>query len=207
VGRRKADLLDKLFPPELGLDQDLDDAEAFREAMKGVQRITAATARVRAVRHRNRTESAETEEETDPRELLSRALEDPAELEFLLNEHVKGGARAWDSGLLKKLREGGFSVQAELDLHGFNQTEAVEQLEAFVQDCCRRGFSCVRVIHGKGKNSRTQFPALKNRVERWLSRRRSSRFVVAYTTARPVDGGGGALYVLLRCAQGFMPRG
>jgi len=89
-------------------------------------------------------------------------------------------------------------VQAELDLHGLNQKEAVEQLESFIGKCCRSGYSCVRIIHGKGKNSPKDVPILKNRVQRWLSRRGASRFVVAYTSARPVDGGGGALYVLLR---------
>jgi DNA-nicking Smr family endonuclease len=200
LGSRKADL-DKFFPPELGLDQDLDDAEAFREAMKGVQPISDTVTRVRPAKERSRGETPEPEEATDAHELLLRALEDQDQLEFLLNEHVEGGAQSWDSGLLKKLREGGFSVQAVIDLHGCNQSEAIEQLEAFLQESCRRGLSCVRVIHGKGKNSRTQFPVLKNRVERWLSRRSSSRFVMAYTTARPVDGGGGALYVLLRCAR------
>ena len=32
----------------------------------------------------------------------------------------------------------------------------------------------------------------------WLARGRSARIVLAFTTARPCDGGAGALYVLLR---------
>jgi DNA-nicking Smr family endonuclease len=39
---------------------------------------------------------------------------------------------------------------------------------------------------------------MKPCVERWLGQRRLARFVLAYATAHPVDGGGGAVYVLLK---------
>jgi DNA-nicking Smr family endonuclease len=117
---------------------------------------------------------------------------------FYCNEYVEGGPRRWDQVLLKKLREGSFSVQAELDLHGLNQAEALTTVESFLVDCCRRKLGCVRIVHGRGNNSPGYVPVLKSRLERWLSLRRTSRYVVAYTSARPADGGAGAMYVLLR---------
>jgi len=203
--KKKTSFEEKFYPPDLDLAEGLDDEEIFRQAMSGVTPLPGGAPKVRVTRTNwsqpDRTGSERpAEEDEDPERVFLRALQEADDAEiFLTNEYVEGGTQAWDPRLLKKLREGGFAVQAELDLHGFSQKEAVERLEEFVQDCCRRGFSCVRIIHGRGKNSPSPVPVLKNRVERWLSRRRSSRFVAAYTSARLVDGGGGAMYVLLRC--------
>jgi DNA-nicking Smr family endonuclease len=203
--KKKTIVEEKFYPPDLDLDEGLDDEEVFRQAMSGVTPLPGGAPRVRVRKATDaltdRTGGVRpAEAEEDPGQVFLRAVQEANDLEiFKTNEYVEGGTQAWDARLLKKLREGGFAVQAELDLHGFSQKEAVERLEEFVHDCCRRGFTCVRIIHGRGKNSPSPVPVLKNGVERWLSRRRSSRFVAAYTSARLVDGGGGAMYVLLRC--------
>ncbi len=203
--KKKTSVEEKFYPPDLDLDEGLNDEEIFRQAMSGVTPLPAGAPKIRVRRGtENQTDRTgverPVEEDDDPEQVFLRAVQEANDLEiFQTNEYVEGGTQAWDARLLKKLREGGFAVQAELDLHGFSQREAVEKLEEFVQDCCRRGLTCVRIIHGRGKNSPSPVPVLKNGVERWLSRRRSSRFVAAYTSARLVDGGGGAMYVLLRC--------
>ncbi|MFB3903237.1 MAG: Smr/MutS family protein [Acidobacteriota bacterium] len=203
--KKKSGIEEKFYPPDLDLAEDLDDDEIFRQAMSGVTPLPEGAAKVRVRKgtdnHTDRAGAESSPEEgEDPAQVFLRAVQQANDDEiFQTNEYVEGGAQAWDTRLLKKLREGGFAVQAELDLHGFSQREAVQKLEEFVQDCCRRGFTCVRIIHGRGKNSPSPVPVLKNGVERWLSRRRSARFVAAYTSARLVDGGGGAMYVLLRC--------
>jgi len=53
---------------------------------------------------------------------------------------------------------------------------------------------CVRIIHGKGRRSGPRGPVLKNMVSKVLQK---TAAVVAFTSARPIDGGTGALYVLL----------
>ena len=58
---------------------------------------------------------------------------------------------------------------------------------------------CVRVIHGKGLRSGPAGPVLKHAVSDWLARIDS---VAAFATARPEDGGTGALYVLLKLPAG-----
>jgi DNA-nicking Smr family endonuclease len=58
-----------------------------------------------------------------------------------------------------------------------------------------RGLRCIRVIHGKGLRSGPAGPVLKEEVDHWL---RKLDNVAAFASARPVDGGTGALYVLLR---------
>ena len=105
--------------------------------------------------------------------------------------------------VLRKLRRGQVPVQAVLDLHGSTQTAARLELAQFLDGSIARGLTCVRVIHGKGRGSGPQGPVLKRAVARWLARRRD---VMAYASARPVDGGTGAVYVLLRGKTARAPR-
>ncbi len=97
--------------------------------------------------------------------------------------------------LLRKLRRGRFVSGAELDLHGMTVPVAREELARFLAACRRREVHCARIVHGKGLGSRNGGPILKRKVNAWL-RRRSD--VLAFCSARPVDGGTGAVYVLLR---------
>ena len=97
--------------------------------------------------------------------------------------------------LLRRLRRGEFSVRGELDLHGMTVAEAHEQLVAFLRNAQGRGAKCVRIVHGKGRRSRHGRPVLKAKLDHWLRLRDE---VLAFSSARPVDGGTGALYVLLK---------
>ncbi len=96
------------------------------------------------------------------------------------------------------LRSGQFAVQAHLDLHGLTLERARRIVDLFVRESVNAGYSCVRIVHGRGRHSEEGRPLLKENVERWLRHRRMARWVIAYTSARAVDGGGGAVYVLLR---------
>ncbi|HET6629363.1 MAG TPA: Smr/MutS family protein [Woeseiaceae bacterium] len=96
---------------------------------------------------------------------------------------------------MRRLARGGFSVQAATDLHGMTVAEARGNLRDFLDDARRRGYTCVRVVHGKGLGSGTRGPVLKRKVDHWL---RQWDGVLAFVSARQVDGGTGALYVLLR---------
>jgi DNA-nicking Smr family endonuclease len=113
-------------------------------------------------------------------------------------EYIEGSVHPHGRLYLKDLRSGRFSVQAHLDLHGLNLQEARFALEEFLFESVRTGFTCVRVIHGRGRHSHKHHPVLKENIQRWLCTRRMSRRVIAYTSARRCDGGGGAVYVLLR---------
>lgn len=95
----------------------------------------------------------------------------------------------------RKLRRGEYALAAELDLHGLTVPLAREALVTFLTDCRGLRAQCVRIIHGKGLRSSNQGPVLKIMVNRWLRQRDE---VLAFCSARPVDGGTGAVYVLLR---------
>ena len=195
--RRKITLHDKMDPPPLEFGEGLNEDELFRKAMAEVEPLPPYPHRVPGPVRTPRTRARYVQEED--KDLFLRALDEAETIEVhYLNEYIEGGSHAWDHRLVKKLRDGGFSIQANLDLHGYSRDEAIAALERFIHDSCMRNLKCVRVVHGKGNNSRHNIPVLKQTIERWLSRRTSSRFVVAFTSARPADGGGGATYVLLR---------
>jgi DNA-nicking Smr family endonuclease len=111
---------------------------------------------------------------------------------------LEGIARGVDEALLVALRRGDFSVQGHVDLHGLSAEAGRAELEKFLVESRRRGHRCVVVVHGRGLHSQDQVPVIKERMSSWMTRGRLSKFVLAFATARPVDGGAGALYVLLR---------
>src|SRR5438093_8610624 len=113
-------------------------------------------------------------------------------------EYVEGAIVGLDPRLLRRLRRGDFSWQAYLDLHGLTADEARPAVDSFLADAVRAGHRCVLLVHGRGRNSKDQTPVLKERLKVWLARGASARIVLAFATARPCDGGAGALYVLLR---------
>ncbi|MBI4006652.1 MAG: Smr/MutS family protein [Gammaproteobacteria bacterium] len=97
--------------------------------------------------------------------------------------------------ILRKLRRGQFAVEKVLDLHGMTVKEAKVALIRFLADCRTEGCRCVRIIHGKGHGSINRQPILKNKLNQWLQRQQD---VLAFTSARLVDGGTGAVYVLIK---------
>jgi DNA-nicking Smr family endonuclease len=96
------------------------------------------------------------------------------------------------------LRRGEWALQDQLDLHGLTVEEARALLASFLSNSVKRGMRCIRIVHGKGMRSASGEPVLKRKVAGWLAQRDE---VLAYVQARQVDGGGGAVMVLLRGAR------
>jgi DNA-nicking Smr family endonuclease len=97
--------------------------------------------------------------------------------------------------VLKDLRRGRWVVQAHLDLHGMHRDEARQAVGAFLAECVAHDERCVRIVHGKGHGSPGRIPVLKRLVLGWLIQRQE---VLAYCQARLVEGGAGAVLVLLQ---------
>ncbi len=97
--------------------------------------------------------------------------------------------------LTRKLRRGQLSIEGELDLHGQTVAEAKESLVDFLSQARDRWWRCVRIVHGKGMRSQGRMPVLKGKVNHWLQQLDA---VLAFSSTRPVDGGTGAVYVLLK---------
>jgi DNA-nicking Smr family endonuclease len=114
------------------------------------------------------------------------------------DEFVQGAITGLDRRIVARLSRGEYALQGHIDLHGMIREEAKRALEAFVVASRRAGKRCVLVVHGRGLHSKDQVPVLKQGVAVWLSRGRIAREVIAFCSARPHDGGVGAVYVLLR---------
>jgi len=172
-----------------------EDKNLFREAVSGTvpleqQRIPPHHAPIPA-----RPRQREEDEARVLDDMLSGDL-DPAELET--GEELFYCRTGLQHGVLKKLRRGHYAVEAELDLHGLRVEEARQALTPFLHDALTRRLKTVRIIHGKGHGSLHKLPVLKGKVNHWLRQREE---VLAFCSARPVDGGTGAIYVLLRRAR------
>ncbi len=116
------------------------------------------------------------------------------------DEFIEGRVPGLDPGIVRRLRRGEFAVQGHIDLHGMTREEAKGAVDAFLRQARRAGKRCVLLVHGRGIHSKDQVPILKDALRTWLATARFGRHVLAFATARPVDGGAGAIYVLLRRA-------
>jgi DNA-nicking Smr family endonuclease len=114
------------------------------------------------------------------------------------DEFIEGRVAGLDQAILRKLRRGDYAVQGHLDLHGLTREEAKGAVDGFLRDARRAGKRCVLLVHGRGLHSKDQLPVLKDALRTWLGHHRFARNVLAFATARPADGGAGAIYVLLR---------
>jgi DNA-nicking Smr family endonuclease len=114
------------------------------------------------------------------------------------DEHVEGMVVGLDPRVLRRLRAGELAYQAHVDLHGMTAEEAKQAVHEFVLRSMVAGRRCVLIVHGRGRNSPDQRPVLKDRLKHWLSHGELGRRVLAFSSARPYDGGSGATYVLLR---------
>jgi DNA-nicking Smr family endonuclease len=167
-----------------------EERELFRKAVEDVRplptRATPPPARAATPRARFRR--------ADELAVLEESLAANPEAESDTGEDLNFRRAKVSLAVFRKLRRGEYSVQEEIDLHGCTAVEARAALYEFLAETGSRGVRCVRVIHGKGRRSGHAGPVLKRKLGRWLQVRDD---VLAYCSARPVDGGTGAVYVLL----------
>ncbi len=104
-----------------------------------------------------------------------------------------------DRSTRRKLFRGDVPVSRRIDLHGLTAAQAERQLQHFIADSAHAGHRCVLVITGKGARGDG---VLRRYVPDWLKAPSMASVVLAIATARPADGGDGALYVLLRRKRG-----
>jgi DNA-nicking Smr family endonuclease len=149
-----------------------------------------------AAPHRARPAAVARQRERDEAAVMLEAISDEFDVESLLDTDDALSFRRADIGpeVVRKLRRGVWTIQAQLDLHGLRREEARERLNLFVHQARRSGMRCVRVIHGKGNGSPGREPVLKRKVQTWLVQKKD---VIAFAQARAGDGGTGALLVLL----------
>jgi len=136
------------------------------------------------------------QQKLDDDNVLRESLSDDFDVSTLLDTDDELSYRRSGIGtdVTQKLRKGHWSLQGQIDLHGLRSDEAREALGQFIRDAHKRGWRCVRVVHGKGLGSPGKTPVLKSKVQRWLVQKNE---VLAFVQAKASEGGAGALVVLL----------
>lgn len=180
-------------PPE---PDDRDDAELFRAA------IGADRGKVRSLPD---VPPLPAPPKPKPSTKMARRDDDEARDEFrrMATPALEAGDAlayrrdAVSSQVFRRLARGEYAAQEELDLHGLPAREAEALLREFLRDCRTHGVGCVRIVHGKGRNSGERLPVLKNLVDRMLRQRAD---VLAFHSPPPAQGGTGAVLVLLERA-------
>lgn len=139
--------------------------------------------------------------ELDEAAALHESLHGSGSNEPLIDLYLEGGDEAaWartgvQRGVLRDLRRGRWVIESYLDLHGHTRDEARLAFNQFIAECQMLGKRYVRIVHGKGLSSPGREPVLKRLVLGWLTQKTE---VLAFCQARTVDGGAGAVIVLLQ---------
>lgn len=171
----------------------ISDAERalFRNSLDGVAPLESPPRRPA----RRRPPSARPRStEADKAEVLEEPLDGDPE-EFDTGAELFYRQPGVQHGVMRRLRRGHYRCRAELDLHGLFANVARREVALFLAESRDAGYRCVRIVHGKGLRSGNRGPVLKAELSGLLRRRRE---VLAFCSARPADGGTGAIYVLLR---------
>jgi len=171
-------------------DKNTDD---FMDAMKGVNPLESAN----RIQHKKIKPSTRPQQSfRDEQQVLIDMLSEPDDLSSIATGDELFFARdGLQHKVIKRLKRGELSIQAELDLHRLNKKEAREAIVEFFHYCTQNNFKQVRIIHGKGHGSQGKIPVLKTLVNHWLQQKDE---ILAFCSARPCDGGTGAVYVLLK---------
>lgn len=179
--------------------EPIDDAALFEQAMAGVIPLSKSRQverrSVPAVEQKSVSENPEKDAVLESlRQLVAKGTG------FQVSatpEYVQGTNHGIHAELAQQLHRGHFSVQAHIDLHGMTIPEAQSHLDLFLHQAIARGERCLLVVHGRGLCSPGP-PVLKNLVHQMCTSGSWRKWVLAFASARGVDGGAGATYVLLR---------
>jgi DNA-nicking Smr family endonuclease len=177
-----------------------DPVQEFLEAVRDVQPLPDSG---RVVHAPNPPAPLPFQRREDDAQVLRDSLSDQAQpdLELESGDELAFLRPGLSRQVLRRLRAGHWATQDQLDLHGSRSEEARALLVDFLALAIKRGQRCVLVVHGKGLGSKNREPVLRRKVAAWLAQRKE---VLAYSQARPADGGSGAVVVLLK-AQGTRP--
>ena len=212
LGKQSLHNTEQLFPkkkkntaPETVDKMAVSPAPERMENETGEEDINffAAMQDVTPLSGKGREVAAEAPTPTPPVQTPSNPLQEfiDGKLEFALaftDEYVEGHVVGLDLMLVGKLQAGQFSPESHLDLHGMNAQQAFGALVGFFRAAYFKGQRTVLVVPGRGLNSPHGISILREKVQEWFTQEPLKRVILAFCTAKPSDGGAGALYVLLR---------
>ncbi len=168
---------------------EIADIAAFHQAMRDVVPIKKRSSTVtlkKPITFNHRSEFVRDLAEDSPHTLF------PSEYcsKILPDSYLFEADSSLGNKILRKFKQGQYNPEATLDLHGFTVNEAALTLDKFIQHSVHQGYRVLLVIHGKGTQA-----ILKTQVNYWLT---DHPRVLAFCSAKPKDGGVGAVYLLLK---------
>jgi len=176
-------------------DPDKPESPEFREAVRDVKPMSH---RPRAALAKRKPPARARFTEADRAAVLVESLQGLDGEIADTGDEISFRRDGIQDGVMRKLKRGEYRVEEVCDLHGLRVDEAKAHLREFLAEALAHRLHCVRVIHGKGKGSGPRGPVLKTAVNMIL---RKTAPVLAFTSARRVDGGTGAINVLLSTAR------
>lgn len=180
-------------------DETPDEAALFGKAMQDVLPLHGKATNSRSAPESLPPPSPPADPDAEAHQALKEIVHGGAAFTLEhLDEYVLGHIAQLDRRILQRLRNGEYSPEAHVDLHGLNTLQSYDALTDFIRHHYLHGKRCVLVVTGRGKNSPNGQGIIKDRVQGWLTRDPFKRVVLAFCTALPKHGGAGALYVLLR---------
>ena len=168
-----------------------DEKDLFRAEVGRVRRVRSHRDHSRPAAPRPVPSQLKRDEQSVLEELASAPI-DFSEVET--GEEISYLRNGLHRRTLGRLRRGHWRVQDEIDLHEMNIAAATQSIRGFLDEARTADFGCVKIIHGKGLRSGPGGPQLKRLTASLLARHPR---VCAFASARPNDGGTGAVYVLL----------
>jgi len=177
-----------------------EDHRLFLEAMHKVHPLNHDKGRITPAPNTNlRPAHPAPDDELEGLTYLSDLVSGSADMDITFSdEYIQGSIHGFNRKLMQKLKKGHFPIQDYVDLHGLTKQAAEARVRDFLVGSAKQGLRCVLIIHGRGLNSENNIPILKERIPVWLNRGPAKKIVLAFSTARPYDGGTGAVYILLR---------
>jgi DNA-nicking Smr family endonuclease len=204
--KRKALKDTKKFEKQRPSEQERrpDETQYFREAMSGVEPLSGNKKKIARIPNVNiRPAHPAKNDELEVMAHLSDLVSGIAEMDITFSdEYIEGCVPGFSRKLMQRLKKGQFPIQDYVDLHGLTKQDAEIRLRDFLMRSQQLGLRCVLVVHGRGLNSDNHIPVLKERLPIWLNRGPVKKIVLAFSTAKPYDGGTGAIYILLRRLKG-----
>jgi DNA-nicking Smr family endonuclease len=177
-----------------------DDVSVFSNAMSGVMPLEKKGERKTTTRDKKTAPPYPAPDvEQEVMEHLRELVDGTIDMDITFSdEYIEGSISGVDRNTMKRLKRGLIPIQDHIDLHGLTQKDAEVRVREFLVKSQGRGLQCVLIVHGRGLNSPDSIPVLKERLPVWLNKGQARKIVKAFASARPYDGGTGAIYVLLR---------
>ncbi|HAC79705.1 MAG: Smr/MutS family protein [Candidatus Binatia bacterium] len=160
-----------------GLDADAD----WLNAISDVEKIDAATSGPDIV-------------DSEPTTGLAERFRQRQHVEPTLTEDP---GLSIDPHSMERIRRGKMPIEAQVDLHGCTQEEALSSVNEFLEESWNAKRRLVLVITGKG-TARDGGGVLRSAVPRWITDGRFRSCLVGISAADNRHGGDGAVYVMLR---------